>query len=188
MSIKSILESVKNVPKDFPLIIWVLVAVTFTGVFLLVAKSNFGITNSGVFGDSFGFLTALFSGLAFAAAWHLIQLQKKEMQALKREMENRSKSELSKLMIEQWCSTVSDIRHDNSRKDNEEVKYFSQRLIPILTRIKGLENELDMALILPVLKNDFKSISGVVYALNQIDENKHYESCKLVVDHFRNQF
>ena len=183
-----IMTSLRVLHKEFPLILWVLVTVTVTGAFLLAAKSIFGITNSGSFGDSFGFLTALFSGLAFAAAWHLIQLQKVEMQSLKREMESRGKSELSRLMIEQWCSTVSGIRHGNSRKDNEEINHFKERLIPILARIQGLEGELDMELILPILRNDFQSISGVIYALKEIDKNDYHQPIRLVLNHFRDQF
>lgn len=63
-------------------------------IYLTWPISELSISNSGVFGDSFGFLTSLFSGLAFAGLIITIVMQKKEL-ALQREELSLTREELS---------------------------------------------------------------------------------------------
>lgn len=48
-------------------------------LYLIWPISEFSVTKSGVFGDSFGALTSLFSGLAFAGLIITIVMQKDEL-------------------------------------------------------------------------------------------------------------
>lgn len=63
-------------------------------IYLTWPISELSISNSGVFGDSFGFLTSLFSGLAFAGLIITIVMQKNEL-ALQREELSLTREELS---------------------------------------------------------------------------------------------
>ncbi|WP_037950701.1 MULTISPECIES: putative phage abortive infection protein [unclassified Sulfuricurvum] len=63
-------------------------------IYLTWPISELSISNSGVFGDSFGLLTSLFSGLAFAGLIITIVMQKKEL-ALQREELSLTREELS---------------------------------------------------------------------------------------------
>jgi len=63
-------------------------------IYLTWPISELSISNSGVFGDSFGFLTSLFSGLAFAGLIITIVMQKKEL-SLQREELSLTREELS---------------------------------------------------------------------------------------------
>ncbi|MFW9641928.1 hypothetical protein V3H44_22885 [Vibrio parahaemolyticus] len=62
--------------------------------------SEFSIEKSGVFGDSFGPLTALFSGLAFAGMIITILMQREELK-LQREELSLTREELSKAAVAQ---------------------------------------------------------------------------------------
>ncbi|MFC0047371.1 putative phage abortive infection protein [Rheinheimera tilapiae] len=75
----------------------VLSAVLIYGCVLLALTwpiSEFSISSSGVFGDSFGVLTSLFSGLAFAGLIITIVMQRDEL-ALQRQELNLTREELS---------------------------------------------------------------------------------------------
>lgn len=63
-------------------------------LFLTWPISELSISNSGVFGDSFGVLTSLFSGLAFAGLIITIVMQRDEL-ALQRQELNLTREELS---------------------------------------------------------------------------------------------
>lgn len=72
-------------------------------IYLTWPISNFSISSSGTFGDSFGLLTSLFSGLAFAGLIITINMQKDEL-SLQREELSLTRSELNgqkEEMIEQ---------------------------------------------------------------------------------------
>jgi len=58
--------------------------------------SEYSINKSGVFGDSFGLLTALFSGLAFSGVIITILLQKEELKLQRQELSN-SRIEFEKM-------------------------------------------------------------------------------------------
>ena len=62
-------------------------------VFVTWPISEYSIQNSGVFGDSFGLLTSLFSGLAFAGLIITILMQREEL-ALQRQELNLTRKEL----------------------------------------------------------------------------------------------
>lgn len=80
------------------LIIGVVSLVATYALFLIAVTwpiSDFSINKAGVFGDSFGFLTSLFSGLAFSGMIITILLQREELDLQRQELiENRK--ELSK--------------------------------------------------------------------------------------------
>lgn len=63
-------------------------------IFLTWPIGELSISNSGVFGDSFGLLTSLFSGLAFAGLIITIVMQRDEL-ALQRQELNLTREELS---------------------------------------------------------------------------------------------
>ena len=62
-------------------------------IYLSWPISSFSVSSSGVFGDSFGLLTSLFSGLAFAGLIITIVMQKEEL-ALQREDLSLTRTEL----------------------------------------------------------------------------------------------
>ena len=67
----------------------VFILVVFSAVILIWAISGFLIyfktSNPGTFGDMFGAINALFSGLAFAGLIHTIRLQQKQIQESNKE-------------------------------------------------------------------------------------------------------
>lgn len=60
--------------------------------------SNYSINSAGAFGDSFGVLTSLFSGLAFAGVIITILLQKEELK-LQRDEITKSREEFAKSTV-----------------------------------------------------------------------------------------
>ena len=68
-------------------------------IYLTWPISNLSINSSGVFGDSFGLLTSLFSGLAFAGLIITIVMQRDEL-ALQREELSLTRQELSGQKLE----------------------------------------------------------------------------------------
>lgn len=82
---------------SFWLISVVIFLVSIYGGFLFIISwpiNDFSISNAGVFGDSFGVLTSLFSGLAFAGLIITILMQREELQ-LQREEISLTRGELS---------------------------------------------------------------------------------------------
>jgi hypothetical protein len=77
----------------FFLILGVVLSVALYAVLLIYATwpiSELSISKAGVFGDSFGLLTSLFSGLAFSGVIITILLQREELQLQRQELsENR---------------------------------------------------------------------------------------------------
>lgn len=84
-------------------------------IFITWPISELTISNSGVFGDSFGLLTSLFSGLAFAGLIITIIMQRDEL-ALQREELTLTREELSghKLEMKEQNKTLSIQRFENT--------------------------------------------------------------------------
>ncbi|MCE3228468.1 MAG: hypothetical protein K0S32_3019 [Bacteroidetes bacterium] len=78
----------KKKKKKLPSLILLLSIIALTwGIFIFIAKFSFkDWDNAGVFGDSFGAINALFSGLAFAGIIYTIFLQKQELELQRREL------------------------------------------------------------------------------------------------------
>lgn len=72
-----------------------LVVVLWGSTFLIFIKSDWENEDRGVFGDMFGAVNALFSGLAFAGIIYTIQMQRKEL-ALQRDELVLQRAEISK--------------------------------------------------------------------------------------------
>lgn len=73
--------------KLWPLIIlFILISVTWAVSFLFVYNNISSWTNRGTFGDSFGAVNALFSGLAFGGIIYTILLQRKELTLQRQEL------------------------------------------------------------------------------------------------------
>lgn len=77
-------------------VILVVVVYASTLIWLTWPISKYSINKSGVFGDSFGLLTALFSGLAFSGMIITILLQKKELDLQRLEL-SYSREEFKKM-------------------------------------------------------------------------------------------
>ncbi len=72
------------------IVVWVLVVFALYAASLawfVLSKDSISLSETGVLGDSFGALTALFSGLAFAGVVITILLQKDELALQRRELE-----------------------------------------------------------------------------------------------------
>ena len=84
-------------------------------IFLTWPISELTISNSGVFGDSFGLLTSLFSGLAFAGLIITIIMQRDEL-ALQREELTLTREEFNgqKLEMKEQNKTLSVQRFENT--------------------------------------------------------------------------
>ena len=78
----------------FSLILVVLLSVALFAISLITITwpiSEVSINKAGVFGDSFGVLTSLFSGLAFAGIIITILLQREELQLQRQELKDNRK-------------------------------------------------------------------------------------------------
>lgn len=66
----------------------VIAVITYTGVLLWLTWpiSEFSLDRSGLYGDSFGMLTSLFSGLAFSGMLIAVLLQREELQLQRKEI------------------------------------------------------------------------------------------------------
>lgn len=83
----------------FYIYIFVVVLLWISSIFITKHFINDN-TNEALFGDSFGALNALFSGLAFAGIIYTIQLQRKELQ-LQREELKLTRKELMRSAVAQ---------------------------------------------------------------------------------------
>lgn len=103
----------------FPLWIWIAVAIV--GVILLWVVSwrlidNFvPIDERGVFGDKFGAINSLFSGLAFAGLIVTLLFQKQELQLQRKELEHtRNELNAQKLEFQEQNKTMKRQRFENT--------------------------------------------------------------------------
>ncbi|HZF69654.1 putative phage abortive infection protein [Sulfuricurvum sp.] len=85
------------------------------------------VAKSGVFGDSFGALTALFSGLAFAGLLTTIWQQKEEIALTRKEIRDQHFDNILFRMLEMHNNIVTDIdlRADGSNTSLQEGYLFS---------------------------------------------------------------
>ena len=104
----------------FPLWIWIIVAII--GVIALWLLSWWGISefidepiNRGTFGDMFGAVNALFSGLAFAGLIVTLLYQKEELQLQREELaETRKELNAQKLEFQEQNKTMKRQRFENT--------------------------------------------------------------------------
>lgn len=104
----------------FPLWIWIIVAII--GVIALWLLSWWGISefidepiNRGTFGDMFGAVNALFSGLAFAGLIVTLLYQKEELQLQREELaETRKELKAQKLEFQEQNKTMKRQRFENT--------------------------------------------------------------------------
>ena len=75
----------------FGLVVLVFVIYVIFLINFIRPAENFSLANSGLFGDSFGILTSLFSGLAFAGLLVTILYQKEQLDEQRRELASGSK-------------------------------------------------------------------------------------------------
>lgn len=105
----------------FPLIILFLIVAIFWGVswYLLVESSYLaGWEDRGTFGDMFGSINALFSGLAFAGVIYAIFLQRKELFLQRKELEQtRDELEGQKIQLQ--------MQNENIRLQRFETTFFN---------------------------------------------------------------
>lgn len=98
-------------------------------IYLIWPISEISISNSGVFGDSFGLLTSLFSGLAFAGLIITIVMQKKEL-ALQREELSLTREELSGQKQEM-----------QAQNETLKVQRFENTFFKMLELLEGCRND-----------------------------------------------
>lgn len=80
----------ENTEKDRPLLLWLLIAIVIVVISAAWWLIDYNISNNeirGQFGDKFGSVNALFSGLAFAGLIYTIVLQRKDLQLQKKDLE-----------------------------------------------------------------------------------------------------
>ena len=80
---------IKDITPIFPAIIFILLLVaTYAGIIIsrIWPISKYSIEKAGQFGDSFGLLTSLFSGLAFAGVIWTVWSQREELRITRREL------------------------------------------------------------------------------------------------------
>ncbi|MFA6138610.1 MAG: putative phage abortive infection protein [Sulfurimonas sp.] len=84
-------------------------------IYLTWPISNLSISNSGVFGDSFGLLTSLFSGLAFAGLIITIVMQRDELALQRQELSlTREEFRAQKLEMKAQNKTLKIQRFENT--------------------------------------------------------------------------
>ncbi len=131
-------------------------------VYITWPIQEFSIDKAGVFGDSFGILTSLFSGLAFAALIVTILLQKKELSyqreelKLQREEIARNRKELARTASaqeksEEWfalqarmmtlsaVTSVIELRRNAGHGfDRKLMDQHYEELVALLEKTKGI--------------------------------------------------
>ncbi|OFW87452.1 MAG: hypothetical protein A3J37_00585 [Alphaproteobacteria bacterium RIFCSPHIGHO2_12_FULL_45_9] len=110
---KKFLKEWKNLLIFFGMI--ALVVGLWIGSFYWIKDHVEGATNAGVFGDQFGAVNALFSGLAFAGLIYTILLQREELQAQREELGyTRDEIKGQKLELKAQNETLALQRFENS--------------------------------------------------------------------------
>jgi uncharacterized membrane protein len=105
------------------LLIGIVAAVVFYATLLFVVTwpiSSYSMSSAGTFGDSFGILTSIFSGVAFAGLIWTILLQRAELRLQRKELtESRRQSILTRLMtvtqnqISSYRSEIASLQFEN---------------------------------------------------------------------------
>lgn len=112
--------------------LWFIVPFIIIGFYLLYLD-NFPIEidfdKAGKFGDSFGVLNSLFSGLAFIALVITIYLQQQDIRDTKKETQKQNFENTFFKMIDLFNSVVKDLYFKSEEKieyinDIEEIRYF----------------------------------------------------------------
>lgn len=112
----------------YALVIGITVSVVIYGaavVYIVWPVNELSIANAGTFGDSFGLLTALFSGLAFAGVIITILLQRDELRLQRQEMkENRKEFSKSANAQERSAqlSALSALLNECDSRLNKEIE------------------------------------------------------------------
>lgn len=111
-------------------------------IYLTWPISKFSTANAGVFGDSFGILTALFSGLAFAGIIITILLQRIELKLQRQELrDNRKEFAKSAVAQERNAQLVAltTLLNEYSREMVAENDYYeSQNQFPSFVNGAGI--------------------------------------------------
>ncbi|MDM8566190.1 hypothetical protein QUF74_11130 [Candidatus Halobeggiatoa sp. HSG11] len=131
MSIQKILFSSKSIP--FLILGFVVILWSGSGYLL------YGIEKRGTFGDMFGAINALFSGLAFAGVIYAILLQRKEL-ALQREELTLTRKELARSAQAQELSEKSLKKQANSFIISSQISAINS-LIDIYSKELNIYNE-----------------------------------------------
>ena len=118
----------------------------------------------GAFGDSFGAINSLFSGLAFAGIIYTIALQRKELELQREELKltreelqksAEAQTEASKTLsitaqlnsltakLNHYGKTLIGLKQDHSHKDYGKIKSLEEEIKAILNKISKLEEELE---------------------------------------------
>ena len=107
-----------NSPKNTETIEWRIPCLITAVVILIWIGSGFVLyknTERGTFGDMFGAVNALFSGLAFAGVIYAILLQRKELSLQRRELElTRAELKGQKIQLENQNKTLQVQNFENT--------------------------------------------------------------------------
>lgn len=119
--------------KYFSLLLCILIFIVYAVWLVTHTDVNFTkIASTGTFGDSFGWLTCLISALAFWGVYRTMQMQKAEMERLKKEVDERSIREQLQAFEStffQLINTLQNIIADMRFYDSEMVKDFEGRIV-----------------------------------------------------------
>lgn len=93
-------------------------------IFITWPIDKFSISNAGVFGDSFGVLTSLFSALAFAGVIYTNAIQREEFKLQRIELENQ-RSEMAMSKYEMYKQGFENTFFQMNRLLSEKVYFVS---------------------------------------------------------------
>ncbi|OAI10064.1 hypothetical protein [Methylomonas methanica] len=104
---------------SFQLVVFIFIVYSSSLILITWSNPEISIDKSGVFGDSFGALTALFTGLAFAGTLRTLQIQSEELKLQRTEIERAASAQE---ITARLTATTTLLSEYNSRlKTNEEL-------------------------------------------------------------------
>lgn len=124
-----------NTEKDRPWLLWSLIAIVIFVIAIAWYLIDYNISSNeirGQFGDKFGSVNALFSGLAFAGLIYTIALQRKDLQLQKKDLE-LTRKELEGQKIE------AQKQNQILRKQEFHTMYFN-----FLTANRNISNQMKL--------------------------------------------
>lgn len=161
---------------------------------LVIWVTPFELSETAQFGDTFGVLTSIFSGLAVYAAFTIIKLQKKEMQALKETLERQvagqkeaQKLRITEMFLAQWQEGVNRLQDadvdEQALTDKKILFTFERRIIPVLRHIYTSRDSVNISILQPIIKHDFKTNESIILAYSDYEKAPNHIE-KHIVEYF----
>lgn len=147
--------------KNPPIVVIAIFSSFLTYTLIFGNDPNTGYKEPAELGDSFGLLTCLFSGLAFAAAWHLIMLQKKEMKKLGKHLKKQDRNALTNILVAEWCRATTEANKADdatgvTQRIDKRVAMMGSTIYPELLRMHRLHSDINNRLIRDLVNSDIQ--------------------------------